>query len=274
MTRNVQTTKARKIADGLDSVCKLVQNEELVWLGASPHLPPVAQQPSPCTNPITLELQTPAGVANRSLRISSSNQGKFLTDTLNQHVSTISDENSGDDKGYEGSVGFYIAEIHRANPVRFRKAENPQLLQIQVDPKVENRVELLPFSPGLIKDLKSWQQNDPDDGLRVESKNDTALKCQEPMMQLVLPSKQTEFAPNHIRTDSRSEDENASHPFLRAGVPIFDSDDPKVDDESEQLIDKFHEEQIDRGTFGEKDAMQELIERTGRVAKRARMTKF
>ncbi|ODN83702.1 hypothetical protein L202_01798 [Cryptococcus amylolentus CBS 6039] len=150
------------------------------------------------------------------------------------------------------------------------RMEKPKLLRIDVEAgkgETEEEVKILPFTPITPENLKRLG----DQPTRLADTPQTPQKPQtsRPMVMNchALPSTPT----------PTPHPQQPSHHFITT-TKEPDTDESPIDLDASQLqlqtagSRKFEEMEIDEGTFGQKDSQDELVERTGWVAKRARMS--
>ncbi|TYJ52307.1 hypothetical protein B9479_007093 [Cryptococcus floricola] len=274
------------------NACRTQDGDDLLWLGASSsfHPVPTTFHPSPLTLPPIHLLQTtphtphPHSPAEKRpiLPIPMSQDGwwESPTDILFHHHHPSLSYSSCASLSMQGEEDRSLGQSMRSYPTKAvlqtahkqkqeGRMEKPRLLRIDVEAeagKGEGEVEILPFTPITPENLKRLGEQPA----RLADTPQTPQTCRPMIINChALPATP----------------QQPSHPF----ITITKEQEPECTDESPLDLDhldpssplllqlqtaagsrKFEEMEIDKGTFGQKDSRDELVERTGWVAKRAR----
>ncbi|WVQ80170.1 hypothetical protein IAT38_002275 [Cryptococcus sp. DSM 104549] len=258
--------------------CRTDRGDQLCWMGGSSlHQPPQPIQPSPLQYPA--KVQIPTGPTTRSQPfVPTSDSWDSPTDIIfyHHHPSCTTICHSLEST-VSRSLQSYEAEatVQRADACVLGQAR-PQLLKLTVEPVVSGDDEVLPFTPGTPDKMKGWtaarglSASTPKAvGIPAFNAITSTTQTGEPVLVHSLSPRQYRIihpirapvSPDSPRTELFTPQE-ACHPFGPA------ADEMSVDTGCEE--DEDTEMEMDRGTFGERSTMQELVERTGMVAKRAR----
>ncbi|ODN90826.1 hypothetical protein L198_06143 [Cryptococcus wingfieldii CBS 7118] len=260
------------------NACRTQDGNDLLWLGASSsfHPVPMTFHPSPLTLPPIHLLQTTHTLHSPAekrpilpIPISQDGWWESPTDILfHHHHPSLSYSSCASMQEEDRSLGESMrsyptkAALQTANKQEGRM-EKAKLLRIDVEAgKGEEEVEILPFTPITPENLKRL-------GDQPTRLADTPQTPQTSRLMIInchaFPATPT---PNPHQP---------SHPFITTTKEPECTDESPMDLDPSQLqlqtagSRKFDEMEIDKGTFGQKDSRDELVERTGWVAKRARM---
>ncbi|WVQ72130.1 hypothetical protein IAR50_001675 [Cryptococcus sp. DSM 104548] len=262
--------------------CCTEDGDDLLWLGASSslHAAPPMFHPSPISFPINLlSTHTPHSPAEKRpilpLNIGQDGWWDSPTDNIFHHrhpsscsSSMVHDSGVVDESLCESMRSYPTnAVVQLANKQQQGRLQKPKLLEIDVGAETkgdqEGKVELLPFTPITPENLKRLLQRSP------------GVLCQ------------TQQTPQTPQT-SRPKIINCRASFANTPMTTQEPLHPYIDQEATKLTDvneieadfvqeghssrrRFEEMEVDKGTFGQMDSQQELVERTGWVAKRARL---
>ncbi|WVQ95077.1 hypothetical protein IAU59_002170 [Kwoniella sp. CBS 9459] len=269
-------------------IVKTSEDDELVWLGRDPHTPPISVNPSP-TRPLASPIELAQGVEPLAKGPRADSPYNSPTSLIYYHhqpscstIASISKSSIASRSRPDTSVcSAYDANVmyaDRATGKRpFHLVNLGRDISLKIDPDLAERAtdhhrlpvhisaeeERSPVGVKMRDRIENWSTPHHRSTMGAES---PASPGDDQMLTptLIDPYPQTPRVPL-IKDPS-------AHPFLHSPndwachhVDAGTSDARALDFEPGGLHDLSVE--VDKGTFGEKDSLQELVERTGRVAK-------